>query len=370
MIKKERDELMKTHYKSKILKFSEPLTTAWPEICFLNSIIQTIETGYDWIMHTHIQMYGSVYVNEKYNINDRRVTFYPFGNHALKVNVYDLCPFFSKYEIPKRIVLEKFQTLSNLIVYCIDTGQYVSAVLDQFFRDDINNEVNRFFHPNYFYGYDLENKSFYIMDNFENGKFKSKIVSFDDVDKAYILNSRTDWEAGVFIYEPIEYTFNENIEFIRDQVKDYLESGTGMCYMNRFMCPSSVYKNDSESGEIFFGINSYNLLKKQIEESIQDERKTNIDIRSFSFLVDHKKLMQLRFDYLIGKGYVEGNTDITRLNDELVKKCTIVLNLLLKFKLSGNRSNLLTAFQYVEEIEKTDVQLMEYLYYQLENYEK
>lgn len=338
-----------------VLDIKESLTKAWPENNFLNSILQTRPTGYDWLMNTHIQTYGSFYENKTFNISEIRVTFYPYG--MLRTNIYDLCPFIRKYAIYKDIILCKYNGLSDFVKYSIDKGFYVSARINQFFRKDIE---DYFIHPLYIYGYDAYKKIVYACDNFEGGKYASKEISFDDLDKSFTFEEKSYWEASVFLYEMFDYKFEDNKGFICAQVEDYLNSGSNMCYLNRFTVPSSTYENETEKGEIYFGIKCYDLLKRQIKQG-REFSNYNIDLRSFAFLVDHKQMMFLRLTYLHSKKIISVNQcEIKKYND-LLEKSKILLMLILKYNTSKKREILLKADSLLDEIKEYDIYCMEKL---------
>lgn len=339
--------------KKKLLLLPEPLVTAWPENNFLSSIVQTKNTGYCWLMNTHIQTYGSVYINEIYGINEIRVTFYPFAN--IRANVYDLCPFIRKYVIPRKEVTANYEVFTDFLIKVIDDGYYVFAIINQFFRNDAR---NNFDHPCYFYGYDMQRKIIYCADNFEYGKYQTKEVSFIDINTAFENYKITNWEAGVILYEMIDYSFKDCPTFIRDQIKDYLHPENHMCYLNRFYCPEKVYDHGSEKGEIFMGIECYQLLEQLITDYINAESLNYVDIRSFAFLCDHKIMMRHRDDYLSEKKIITYNAENSQLCNKLLEDCKLLLNLMLKVKVSHRKKYLEKALCILKLICKNDAVYM------------
>lgn len=311
-------------------------------------------------MNTHIHTYGSVYKNEIYDINEIRVTFYPFAN--FRANIYDLCPFIRKYVIPRNVIEEKYDSFVDFLLNAIKNNWYAFSTINEFFREDVSGDFN---HPCYFYGYDMENQIICCADNFGHGKYQNKEVSFDDINQAFDTYKVYNWEAGVTLYEILDYDFKDNINFMRDQIMDYLYPNYDRCYLNRLYCPDRIYRNGSESGEIFFGVDCYDLLERQIQMCISCDVKKGVDIRSIAFLRDHKIMMKHREKYLCKKGII----DIRRVDDELSKNllesCEMLLHIMLKAKLSCRTEFLYKSLELLRSIHENDTIYMQGLFDEL-----
>lgn len=335
----------------KKLVLDKSLTSAWPEYNFLNSMIQHEETAYDWIMNTHIQIYGSIYKNDNYGVNETRVSFYPQG--TLRANIYDLCPFVRKYVIPRNKIIEKYDCFSDFIIEQINEGYYMQVRVYEGFRNDSQIE-----HPCYFYGYDIDKQTVNVADNLEYGRYIYKEVSFQEINQGFLKVEDDGWGTAALLYKTVQYNFKNNIEFIVDQIKDYLKPSS-MCYLNRFYCPSEIYVNDEDSGEVALGVNAYDFLFRLIK-SCYDNNSQYIDIRSFAFLVDHKKLMKLRNEYLIEKGNLERDTNLDLMLEQLNRGSKILLNLLIKYNFKHEKEDLLHVEKKLYELLKIDKNSMEH----------
>lgn len=335
----------------KELMLNKSLTLAWPEYNFLNSMIQHEETAYDWIMNTHIQIYGSIYRNNKYKINETRVSFYPQG--TLRANIYDLCPFVRRYIIPRKYIINKYNIFSDFIIEQINEEYYMQTSIYESFRND-----RQIVHPCYFYGYDIDKQTVNIVDNLDYGKYIQKEVSFKEINNGFAKVKDDGWATAVTLFKTEKYNFKNNIEFIADQIRDYLKP-SGMCYLNRFFCPSEKYINDKDSGEVALGVCAYSFLFRLIKECY-DNRGRYIDIRSFAFLVDHKKLMKLRNEYLIQKRNLERNMYLDSLLDNLNRSSNILLNLVIKYNFKQKKSDLLYIEKKLYELLEYDKKSMEY----------
>lgn len=181
----------------------------------------------------------------------------------------------------------------------------------------------------------------------------------EQADQTETVSQKKEQTAtAVILYKTEEYNFKNNIDFICDQIKDYFEPSS-MCYLNRYFCPSEKYVNDEDSGEVALGMNAYNFLLELIRECYE-EGISYVDIRSFAFLVDHKKLMKLRNEYLIKKGNLVRNVKLDLLLDELVKRCKLLLNILIKYNIKSDKNTLLCVEGKLHEMLEIDRKVMEY----------
>lgn len=337
--------------KKRILPLEPTLTIAWPENNFLNSMLQTKETGYDWIMNTHIQIYGSIYRNTRYQIDEKRITFFPFGH--FRANIYDLCPYIRKYAIPRNYIKRNHKHFCDFVMEAINHGYYVNTRLFEDFRTDV-----QLIHPCYIYGYDKNSSLIYIADNLENNKYAERKITFAELEHSFYKNPEHNWDSSIFLYELLDHHFECNRLFIYDQIVDYLNSGTGMCYLNRYYCPDTKYKNAEDNGEVYLGIEAYIILYKQLCAAKQEGR---IDLRSFAFLADHKKIMYLRSNYLQAHGILNANPQYDHILMEMHRNCKIILNMLIKFNLKPNNLLLEKVEKLLDCILNQDKTYMNYL---------
>lgn len=350
---------MNNNSREKMLPTKEIEITAWAEQNFLFSIIQNMDTGLDWIMNHFIQLRGAHYINYKWQAKDVSVTFYPYAMFNLQPGMLDLCPYINKYMIPRFMISEKYNQYSEFVKYAIDNDFYLCCYLDQFFRHDMRGEYG-FHHPNFIYGYDEKKNKVYMMDNFERGKFGKKAIDIDQLDRAYELVSGDIWEVSVFLYKLFPYKHRFSVEYIAEQIFDYLEPGKGICYFNRTVCPEMIHKDEEYYNNIYFGINCYELLRDYLfgifDESNEYKDK---DWRSFSMLCDHKKMMFRRYEYMVKHSYIKKDKQLYCELDNLYDDCTILLNIFLKYVITDNKKYLEKVIKNLERIKQDDIKCME-----------
>lgn len=314
----------------KILPIQSSPTTAWPETNFLLSVLKTIPKGWEWALNSHIQLRGARYENFRWNIRDSRITFYPYGMHDLTPNVFDLCPFVDKYSIPRKMVNAIVGEFHTYVENAIVRGFYLSTYVDQFFREDIGRIG--YHHPVYIYGFDQDRQEVYLLDNFEQGKFAAKTLSYEILDFAYGCIEDRQWESSIFLYsfhEKEGFVFDP--EFVCDQIQDYLSPGRGICYLSKMLCSSNHFRGEEYSNDIYFGMECYDFLNEYLQQLEQNNR--NGDIRSFCLVTDHKQLMVERYFYMKENHGIKSGNHLEDLLQKQLSDSKVMNYLFLKYML-------------------------------------
>lgn len=341
----------------KILPLETVPLTAWAEQNFLFGIVKSQDTGWDWLMNQFIQLRGAHYVNFEYGAVDSSITFYPYSIHQLAPNMFDLCPFINKYTIPKKYVMNHYESFYDFVKETLDDGFYLSTFLDQFFRKDRDGEGFR--HPNFIYGYNKKNDSVYLADNFEHGKFCKKEISRIDLERAFELVSDNLWEVSVFLYKLVDYHHQFNSKYVKEQIEDYLHPNRGICYFNRTVCIEPVHMDEHYLNEVYFGVECYDLLRNYIVALIEGNNVyLNDDWRSFAMLLDHKIIMQERYVYMVENTYMNGDDKLRIGLAELKDECAIVRNLFLKYTVKRNTLILFRIAERLHQIQEKDKEYM------------
>lgn len=346
--------------KQKRLPCKVPQTTAWPDTNFLLSIVQNQPNGLEWVLNTHIQMRAAVYRSYQWNIQDARISFYPYAMHDLTPNLFDQCPFVDKYTIPREITNSLYESFAGFVQYAIDREFYISLYVDQFFRQDIG--VEGYHHPIYIYGYDNEKRVIYAYDNFENGKYSSKEIPYEVLQRAYDLIQPAQWESAVFLYKLKHHSYQFVSSFVCEQLEDYLYPNQGICYFDKMMCPEKVHDGEDYYNAVYFGIDCYEFLKRYLRILIENPLPNVMyDMRSFCTLVDHKELMLERYQYMSRNGYIGENDSLSMALQKQLDSARIMLNLFLKYMVKPKEQILMQILPRLDEFvsdEKSSLQKM------------
>lgn len=256
--------------------------------------------------------------------------------------------------MPRQFINKHYTNFSDFLFEMIEKKYYVFTMVKEVFR--LDRQIN---HPCYFVGYDKIEGIFYAVDNFEYGKYKMKEVSIEDVNLSFDLYEEDNWDASIFLYEIIEYKYEDSVQFMCDQIQDYLDSGDGMCYLNRFFCPDKKYIHQLDSGEVYLGVESYKLLYRELTDA---RKKKFIDVRSFSFLADHKKLMLLRNNYLVKQLSFKFENFYDGMINDIYKEACIILNLVIKYNLVKNESIIDDIINRLDNMLQEDIKYLKYIH--------
>lgn len=331
---------------------------AWPDQNFLIELLKNSDTGYDWLMSTFIQIRGSHYQRYDWEEQDTRITFYPYSMHQMSPNIFDLCPFIDKYNIPKSFVLDKYDHFISFVREAIDENYYISTIIDQFFRKDMLGYLG-FHHPVYLFGYDDFNQQVYLLDNFERGKYRIKTILYEQLEYAFKMVQEDNWNVSVFLYRLKDYQYQFESQFVREQIQDYLEPQKGVCYLHRTIYQNDRYKDEHYSDDVYFGLECYELLENYLYSlSIGDALYSDFDWRSFVMLCDHKLLMKERYQFMCEKKYMKEEGNLLELIETLIKECTITQNIFLKYTISNDLKCITRMQERIKSIKKLDEQMM------------
>ena len=246
---------------------------------FLFSIVQ--EKDMPWIYSNFIQ----IMYHEDWQMP-------VFEDH---LNILQDCPFIQSYILNFKGNDDDY---IKTIINAIDNDYYCYLFLDWYYIND-NYHGDHFAHSAIITGYNTLDKSFTIYDNFDNGKFIKKVVSFENTAKAFFSSKNSS-------------TGNKN-DNDQSDVFSYLRDITFMKYNN------CVY-NKLDRKNIVFQIENYLKSEHTIINLIDNrstyglnvyktliEKLNDIDfgmLRDFHLIYEHKYLMYKRLNYVLEKGKI------------------------------------------------------------------
>lgn len=331
----------------KILPFDDnPIIKSYPHYSFMCSMLQTKEQGMNWIyqIYTQISAYSAVWNNGRNT--DFRLGFYPFAGMG-DGDLWNICPFIDKMTIPRQFLLQQKDHIA-FIKYWLNKGWYLSMYLDEFFRKDIQ-KVGVYYHPIFIYGYDDEEKVLYCADCFENWKYGTKKVSYDDFNIASKQNYNCDGSNnGIQLYILKDACIDDfSLKFFNQQLQDFLSSSMEREYYYKANFPNGYMlysENGEDKGWYNFGEAALNamlniLIKAEYDYSNLEQLKFLL-LPDFVFLNDYLNLMQSRYNWMCKNLYIKANEDTKVFLNNLLKISEIMCNLFLKYTITGNTKTL------------------------------
>lgn len=348
--------------RKKILSLPDPIVGSWPEHNYLLSMLQSEETGYDWIMNMYVQTYGSRYTVEG-SFDETRLTFYPYGNQNFKTGVYDVCPMIFEFRIPREIILNKYSTFLEFVMESIDSGRYMSVMLERtalsgVYIDELAPEERLKYeyypHAINIYGYDLERKVIHCVDHFEHGIYSKKEIPIEYFEHAFYITGLPDgvgyYESQVRLYSvESNYKHKFNKDILIQLLEEYCNPIKKIDYL--YIYVTTPY--EKTNNEVKFGVEAYELLIGYLERYIEDCEDT-LDLRSISYLHDHKKLMRLRVEYLMEHKYIEDDIQLLDRFKELEMRTIQLSKLGIKARMSKKERHIRRIIEVIEEIKQED----------------
>lgn len=303
--------------KVKILDLGIPMMRAWPEDCFLSSLIQKQDTAYDWMMNSFIQI-----CSYKQQGEDMRINFLPSGKHHYEINLFDLCPYITKYNLENEFIINNYGKFTNFAILTILKGYYLSTSLDQIYRAD--KRMSHLVHPAYIFGYDLEKGILHTADSYYNGQYGYMEVAIEDMDESFNqINYYSDkwYNHRTYVYKLKKMQHNFDVSLLYSLLNDYLNSHYSTSYKS--------YEYDN----MYYGVECYSAFIKYIE-NIKKTKADYLDLRSFVFIHDYKVMMEKRIEYLIKKNYIlQSEISLIDKIREDISQCNIILGLAIKYKI-------------------------------------
>lgn len=330
-----------------------PLITSYPTHANIMSTLLQYENSIQWFYENYIQLFARTNAPEFCYVD-----FYaPLPWKA--------CPWLYSTKISREMLKIKGKSIIKFLIESIDLGNYIFLYLNHFHLSHSNAyKKNNIMHDTYIYGYDLKEEYFTVADFF-NMKYQNVTVGFSDVEKAYDtvdLTNIDDLLEGIILLKPLVLNdYKINIKKIVCFIGDYLNSKiSGNAKMDG-------YRQDIETNQdnFVFGIDIYLFLRKYLEKFIDNKNinRSDIDIRGFHVLYDHKILMLYRLEYLVKNNYLDKR--FVSIFKKILDNSKILRNLVIKGSVSSKEEIFKRAICLIENIKLVEKTALEEVHKEL-----
>lgn len=303
---------MEKHSQKK-LHVTYPWINSYPGYANVIAIIGDDENVKPWILGNFIQLYCP---------EDHRDPFF-YVDYLMPSFNYT-CPWLSTQRISRAFIKEYWNNhLVPFLRSAIDLQCYPHFIVNHAYLSCSTNYLREdFIHDIFLYGYDDDAGIFYVGDNF-GSKYKFDRCTYSEIQNAYTeVLSEQDWIDGVFLYHkknPSHRLDSKLVGFhpgkVRHLLMDYVQA-TEEKYHNR-------------SGRQVYGVETYSKISQYLFEN-QD---FNWDSRPLYAMWEHKKIMNLRLEYMIREGELNASAILPRFF-EIERMALITLNLFIKSSLA------------------------------------
>lgn len=305
----------------KILKITPPPITGYPDYAYPLSIVLNEPDNQAWLFCNFIQLY---YTSED---TDNSINYYYTD---INNRMWDARNPLLDYQTIHKDTLRNFNIdIIEFFIKMIDIGYYCYTYFDEYYMScsPAYKQVH-FPHVSFIYGYDLENKKFYIAGYDKTYKYNYNEVCFDIIKEAYDLCERDYYDDKntiylmIYSYKSTKYKFDINV--VLEQLNEYLYSVNTSKRYNLCFNPRP---------NLTFGINSVEGLMNKIDKMIEGQN-INFSYKPYYILLEHKKLMKLRIDYLIEQGYLDSECLSKKMFIEIESKYLLIQNLAVKYSIT------------------------------------
>lgn len=311
----------------KVLGIRQPFINTYTSYGAAFSILP--DSALPWVLNNFIQL------NFVFDWN-----MAAFDSHWMLMNN---CSTIDYYEIPKDILFyKKDSNLQDIIIEGINRGDYLFFYADWYYLSVSETHGKQHLpHEIFVYGYDLDNDTVYVADNFNHGKFIFTQCSFQELTEAYMnIDS--------------EYSYMGTIRYLR------VHENTGYkLNVNQIVCGLDAYINSKElyninrNYEMLHGISIINYFL----ERMISVRGDALDIRFFHLSYEQKKLMELRVRYLMEQGIIKKDVAFFDEFVALKKKALILRNMVMKYEISRDDTLFLKIYKELECVKEHDIKL-------------
>jgi len=249
-----------------------------------------------------------------------------------------LNPFLDFENIPIRLIKSANIDIIDLMRKSIDMNIPVNLHLNEFYVENrAAYGVMKYDHENFLFGYNDADKTFCIQ-GYDGGMLRRTNISYEHFRNAFNTN---DYSDVITLLRPniVGFTYKLDINTVIDSLGEYLSSYDSRRRNQRIMQDGMV---------LVFGHSIYdNILGSDINMSIllQDQRFTH-------FLYEHKRLMEMRVEYLHAMGYIHAS-EYASLAGEFNKITSLALalrNLVVKNMIRRTEKNILRIAELIAEI--------------------
>lgn len=237
------------------------------------------------------------------------------------LNILQDCPFIQSYILNFEGNDEKF---IKTIINAINNNYYCYLFLDWYYIND-SYHGDHFAHSAIVTGYNTLNKSFTIYDNFDNGKFIKKDVSFEDTAKAFFSSKTASTGNKDDNDQSNAFSYLSDITFMKYNNCVY----TKLDYQNIVFQIESYLKSENTIINLIDNTSTYGLnVYKTMIEKLNDTDFSML--RDFHLIYEHKYLMYKRLENILEKGKYD---DLIKEYSNFLHEFLILRNLYIKSKI-------------------------------------
>lgn len=306
----------------KELLIKEPLISCYPQHAFYLSIISSNKNCLPWIFSN----YSNLFIDQK-----------GFCDFFVKTPEYYLYPWFQGSQRIHRDLLEENNiNFIDFIKRSINKENYIWLHLNEFYLPcSTKYKKLQFIHSALISGYDDKEEKFFVNGFYNNRKYSKYLVSYKDIEKSFKhAHPIEDFKFYIHLlkynceYDLKEFKYNKKL--FKHQLIAHLSS-TIEPFLNLEEAFDLKNFEDLTTGlEVYKKIEQLYLYNTTDSDYIYD-------LRPFYVIYEHKKLLNLKLDFLKNKQEFILTDEIYKQLEVLEKESIKVLNLYIKYGLTKDK---------------------------------
>lgn len=329
---------------NKILPVTYPPITSYPHHANLLSILSYNANNLIWFYNYYFQLAINKSMDNRLDFNIG-YSIIPFLKN---------CPLITYNGISRALIEKKWSKIVEFLIDSIRCGYYIYLIVDKYFISSYEESYMTYHshHDLMIFGYDVKNQTFHIADFFKNSKYYYTTATFSEIEQGYNESNRSDWIGSVILLkENKSYQPKFDITILKNYINDYIESKNS----NTRTILINTWLNDNDYA---FGLQVYPILEQHLK---MIQKNGFFDIRPYHILWDHKKIVLSILEFLHKKGYLIKSDYFYNEFVLLERKCLILRNVLLKYKVSNNKILIDRVVILLREIYKKEKYLLKNL---------
>ena len=244
---------------------------------------------------------------------------------------------------------KNFPSFTEFALHCINSDYYPYVFLNRFYIECSENYMkNHFPHQMFLCGYnDVQNT--FLGADFFHGVYEFKEISFENIEKGYQKYSKTikhngNWhfpEVIMYGFKQIDWKFD--FEILISSLEDYLyeRDSTKIFY---YWFPQNVQK------KLQYGLAYYKTLLQLLSDGIAD-------IRAFHILYEHKKMMNMRLEYL-SNTFNYTNSEVSNAYKKFEEIALIMRNIILKCNFKKKDDCFYNIKEMIEDLKSEEIEVL------------
>ena len=306
-----------------------------PIVADLLSVLETTPTTNGWICNNFKQM---VYIRDHLGIEYRSLGILIEQQPRDNNTIFSELPMLKFSKIKKEILNILCKSFVKFLENCIEQEHYIRVPLNQKFISSYNKN-NDFMHPFFFYGYNNDKQIFYIADFHSGKKYTFSILSYKDVEEAYMNSIKSETTMTEYYDDVCLFRFDSNNIDIQIDPKQIYEKLSDFINCIDSTCK---YKNSERwrNCSFFYGLDYF-------DELIKDISCRNANTRSIHVLADFYKINLITIHSLFTNHIITDESNYKDLS-ESYKNCyntaLIIRNKYLKNMILNDNNERITRY--------------------------